>query len=126
VSDAAIPDIRSLSILIESLKTLLDEEFVLLGSKDLDTVESIQERKISLMEELGNLWSSYLEASSGANENLQVKNEFQSKLVDCRDKHIRNDLMLKKQLEITKNLIQVITNRSNDQANIYNRLGRIS
>jgi|TARA_B110000037_G_scaffold53815_1_gene66098 flagellar biosynthesis/type III secretory pathway chaperone len=126
VSDAAIPDIRSLSILIESLKTLLDEEFVLLGSKDLDTVESIQERKISLMEELGNLWSSYLEASSGANENLPVKNEFQSKLVDCRDKHIRNDLLLKKQLEITKNLIQVITNRSNDQANIYNRLGRIS
>jgi len=121
-----IPDIRSLSILIESLKTLLDEEFVLLGSKDLDTVESIQERKISLMEELGNLWSSYLEASSGANENLPVKNEFQSKLVDCRDKHIRNDLLLKKQLEITKNLIQVITNRSNDQANIYNRLGRIS
>ena len=126
MSDAAIPDIRSLSILIESLKTLLDEEFVLLGSKDLDTVESIQERKISLMEELGNLWSSYLEASSGANENLQVKNEFQSKLVDCRDKHIRNDLLLKKQLEITKNLIQVITNRSNDQDNIYNRLGRIS
>ncbi|MDA7774587.1 flagellar protein FlgN [Pseudomonadales bacterium] len=126
MSDAAIPDIRSLSILIESLKTLLDEEFVLLGSKDLDTVESIQERKINLMEELGNLWSSYLEASSGANENLQVKNEFQSKLVDCRDKHIRNDLLLKKQLEITKNLIQVITNRSNDQANIYNRLGRIS
>ncbi len=126
MSDAAIPDIRSLSILIESLKTLLDEEFVLLRSKDLDTVESIQERKISLMEELGNLWSSYLEASSGANENLQVKNEFQSKLVDCRDKHIRNDLLLKKQLEITKNLIQVITNRSNDQANIYNRLGRIS
>ena len=126
MSDAAIPDIRSLSILIESLKTLLDEEFVLLGSKDLDTVESIQERKISLMEELGNLWSSYLEASSGANENLQVKNEFQSKLVDCRDKHIRNDLLLKKQLEITKNLIQVITNRSNDQANIYNRLWRIS
>jgi len=126
VSDAAIPDIRSLSILIESLKTLLDEEFVLLGSKDLDTVESIQERKISLMEELGNLWSSYLEASSGANENLPVKNEFQSKLVDCRDKHIRNDLLLKKKLEITKNLIQVITNRSNDQANIYNRLGRIS
>ena len=126
MSDAAIPDIRSLSILIESLKTLLDEEFVFLGSKDLDTVESIQERKISLMEELGNLWSSYLEASSGANENLQVKNEFQSKLVDCRDKHIRNDLLLKKQLEITKNLIQVITNRSNDQANIYNRLGRIS
>ena len=126
MSDAAIPDIRSLSILIESLKTLLDEEFVLLGSKDLDTVESIQERKISLLEELGNLWSSYLEASSGANENLPVKNEFQSKLVDCRDKHIRNDLLLKKQLEITKNLIQVITNRSNDQANIYNRLGRIS
>ena len=126
MSDAAIPDIRSLSILIESLKTLLDEEFVLLRSKDLDTVESIQERKISLMEELGNLWSSYLEASSGANENLQVKNEFQSKLVDCRDKHVRNDLLLKKQLEITKNLIQVITNRSNDQANIYNRLGRIS
>ena len=126
MSDAAIPDIRSLSILIESLKTLLDEEFVLLGSKDLDTVESIQERIISLMEELGNLWSSYLEASTGANENLPVKNEFQSKLVDCRDKHIRNDLLLKKQLEITKNLIQVITNRSNDQANIYNRLGRIS
>jgi len=126
VVDAATPDIRSLSTLIESLKTLLDEEFVLLGSKDLDTVESIQERKISLMEELGSLWSSFLETSSDANDNLAVKNEFQAKLIDCRDKHIRNDLLLKKQLEITKNLIQVITNRSNDQANIYNRLGRIS
>ena len=126
MADSAIPDIRSLSILIESLKTLLDEEFLHLGSKDLDTVESIQERKMSLMEELGNLWSSYLEASSSSSENLPVKKEFQSKLVDCRDKHIRNDLLLKKQLEITKNLIQVITNRSNDQVNIYNRLGRIS
>ena len=126
MADSAIPDIRSLSILIESLKTLLDEEFLLLGSKDLDTVESIQERKMSLMEEVGNLWSSYLEASSSANENIPVKKEFQSKLIDCRDKHIRNDLLLKKQLEITKNLIQVITNRSNDQVNIYNRLGRIS
>jgi flagellar biosynthesis/type III secretory pathway chaperone len=126
MADSAIPDIRSLSILIESLKTLLDEEFLHLGSKDLDTVESIQERKMSLMEELGNLWSSYLEASSSSNENLPVKKEFQSKLVDCRDKHIRNDLLLKKQLEITKNLIQVITNRSDDQVNIYNRLGRIS
>jgi len=126
MADSAIPDIRSLSILIESLKTLLDEEFLLLGSKDLDRVESIQERKMSLMEELGNLWSSYLEASSSANENIPVKKEFQSKLIDCRDKHIRNDLLLKKQLEITKNLIQVITNRSNDQVNIYNRLGRIS
>lgn len=126
MADSAIPDIRSLSILIESLKTLLDEEFLLLSSKDFDTVESIQERKMSLMEELGNLWSSYLEASSSSNENLPVKKEFQSKLVDCRDKHLRNDLLLKKQLEITKNLIQVITNRSNDQVNIYNRLGRIS
>jgi flagellar biosynthesis/type III secretory pathway chaperone len=126
MADSAIPDIRSLSILIESLKTLLDEEFLHLSSKDLDTVESIQERKMSLMEELGNLWSSYLEASSSSNENLPVKKEFQSKLVDCRDKHIRNDLLLKKQLEITKNLIQVITNRSDDQVNIYNRLGRIS
>lgn len=126
MADSAIPDIRSLSILIESLKTLLDEEFLLLGSKDLDTIELIQERKMSLMEELGNLWSSYLEASSSSNENLPIKKEFQSKLVDCRDKHIRNDLLLKKQLEITKNLIQVITNRSNDQVNIYNRLGRIS
>ena len=45
MADSAIPDIRSLSILIESLKTLLDEEFLHLGSKDLDTVESIQERK---------------------------------------------------------------------------------
>ncbi len=96
-----------------------------MGARDLDTVESIQERKMSLMEELGNLWSSYLESSS-ANENLPVKTEFQSQLVDCRDKHIRNDLLLKKQLEITKNLIQVITNRSNDQVNIYNRLGRLS
>ena len=93
--DAATPDIRSLSTLIESLKTILDEEFVLLGSKDLDTVESIQERKISLMEELGSLWSSFLETSSDANDNLAVKNEFQAKLIDCRDKHIRNDLLLK-------------------------------
>jgi|TARA_B100001964_G_C14179658_1_gene575562 flagellar biosynthesis/type III secretory pathway chaperone len=126
MADSAIPDIRSLSILIESLRTLLDEEFLFLGSKDLDAVESIQEKKMSLMEELGNLWSNYLEASSDSNEDLPIKKEFQSKLIDCRDKHIRNDLLLKKQLEITKNLIQVITNRSNDQVNIYNRLGRIS
>ena len=55
MADSAIPDIRSLSILIESLRTLLDEEFLFLGSKDLDAVESIQEKKMSLMEELGNL-----------------------------------------------------------------------
>ena len=110
--------------LSQRLSQLLDEEFELLSKKDLEAVEQFQDRKLDLMqsilaarEKLAQLPQS--EGTIAILENVQVL------LATCKDKHLRNDLLLKKQIEITKGLLNVITQRSQDQSSVYDKLGRL-
>ena len=110
--------------LSQRLSQLLDDEFELLSKKDLEAVEQFQDRKLDLMqsilgarEKLGQLPQS--EGTIAILENVQTL------LATCKDKHLRNDLLLKKQIEITKGLLNVITQRSQDQSSVYDKLGRL-
>ena len=89
------------------------------------SVEKIQVQKVEKMQELDILWKS---VGSGdlSEDQLVLFDEIRSKLEECKDKHLRNDILLKKQMEITKNLISVLTNRNELQTNVYNKLGKIS
>jgi len=47
-------------------------------------------------------------------------------MADCKDKHIRNDLLLRRQMETVKNLLATLTNQSAERfGDVYNKLGRI-
>ena len=125
MSEAEISPLKQLSVLSKSLFKLLDEEFELLSGRDFLSVEKIQVQKVEKMQELDILWKS---VSSGdlSEDQLVLFDEIRSKLEECKDKHLRNDILLKKQMEITKNLISVLTNRNDLQTNVYNKLGKLS
>ena len=125
MSEAEISPLKQLSVLSKSLFKLLDEEFELLSGRDFLSVEKIQVQKVEKMQELDILWKS---VGSGdlSEDQLVLFDEIRSKLEECKDKHLRNDILLKKQMEITKNLISVLTNRNDLQTNVYNKLGKLS
>ena len=125
MSESEISPLKQLSVLSKSLFKLLDEEFELLSGRDFLSVEKIQVQKVEKMQELDILWKS---VGSGdlSEDQLILFDEIRSKLEECKDKHLRNDILLKKQMEITKNLISVLTNRNDLQTNVYNKLGKLS
>ena len=125
MSESEISPLKQLSVLSKSLFKLLDEEFELLSGRDFLSVEKIQVQKVEKMQELDILWKS---VSSGdlSGDQLVLFDEIRRKLEECKDKHLRNDILLKKQMEITKNLISVLTNRNDLQTNVYNKLGKLS
>ncbi|MBT09356.1 MAG: hypothetical protein CMQ27_08505 [Gammaproteobacteria bacterium] len=125
MSEAEISPLKQLSVLSKSLFKLLDEEFELLSGRDFLSVEKIQVQKVEKMQELDILWKS-LGSSDLSGDQLVLFDEIRSKLEECKDKHLRNDILLKKQMEITKNLISVLTNRNELQTNVYNKLGKLS
>ena len=125
MSEAEISPLKQLSVLSKSLFKLLDEEFDLLSGRDFLSVEKIQVQKVEKMQELDILWKS-LGSSDLSGDQLVLFDEIRSKLEECKDKHLRNDILLKKQMEITKNLISVLTNRNELQTNVYNKLGKLS
>ena len=125
MSESEISPLKQLSVLSKSLFKLLDDEFELLSGRDFLSVEKIQGQKVEKMQELDILWKS---VGSGdlSRDQLVLFDEIRSKLEECKDKHLRNDILLKKQMEITKNLISVLTNRNDLQTNVYNKLGKLS
>jgi len=125
MSESEISPLKQLSVLSKSLFKLLDEEFELLSGRDFLSVEEIQAQKVEKMQELDTLWKS-VNSVALSGEELVLFEEIRSKLEECKDKHLRNDILLKKQMEITKNLISVLTNRNELQTNVYNKLGKLS
>ena len=123
--EAGTTALQRLSVLSKNLFKLLDEEFDLLSGRDFVSVETIQSQKIEAMQELDGLWKNVGQESIAPEETI-LFDEIRSKLEECKDKHLRNDLLLKKQMEITKNLISVLTNRNELQTNVYNKLGKLS
>ena len=125
MSESEISPLKQLSVLSKSLFKLLDEEFELLSGRDFLSVEKIQVQKVEKMQELDILWKS-VDSGDLSGDQLVLFDEIRSKLEECKDKHLRNDILLKKQMEITKNLISVLTNRNELQSNVYNKLGKLS
>jgi len=122
---ALVPgQITGIVTLTKGLETLLAEEFGLLERRELEKIETLQSQKISLMEQIAEGWASLRNAAEHPSD-VELLSELQGKLEHCRDLHHRNDLLLRKQMEITRNLISIITNRSQKQAEVYDRLGRL-
>ena len=125
MSESEISPLNQLSALSKNLFKLLDEEFELLSGRDFSSVEEIQVKKVERMQELDALWKG-VDSSELSGEESVLFDEIRNKLEECKDKHLRNDILLKKQMEITKNLISVLTNRNELQTNVYNKLGKLS
>ena len=115
--------IKLLANLGEQLSAVLEKEFSALVEKNLDLLESLQSQKVDLLSQIETAWQGYDNEMAAEQDALQ---EVRVLMAECKDKHIRNDLLLRRQMETVKNLLATLTSQSADQfGDVYNKLGRM-
>ena len=120
--------------LAQELSSILEEEFSVLESKNLEALETIQDRKVIVLQQLDTSWASLNAQHQGdAEKSVAVDNrdslweEAVALINACKEAHIRNDLLLKKQLEVVRNILSALTQKSDkNYGDLYDKLGRMS
>ena len=106
----------------ERLKVVLDKEFEALAKKNLPLLESLQSQKVDLLSEIESSWKK----SPDLDKDDSSFNEVRSLIETCREKHVRNDILLRKQIDEVQALIGTLTSQtSGNYGNVYNKLGKI-
>ena len=130
MSEAAL--IRDILTLGNQLKRSLEEEFIALTEKNLDHLETVQQRKVDLLQSIQAQWPQEIssEAAEASAERVDMSDplwdEARTLLNECKEAHIRNDLLLKRQLEVVRTVLSSLTQRSADNHSaLYDKMGRI-
>ena len=106
----------------ERLSLVLDKEFEALAQKNLPLLESLQSQKVELLSEIESSWKN----SPDLDKDRSSFEELRSLIEACREKHIRNDILLRKQIDEVQALIGTLTSQtSGNYGNVYNKLGKI-
>ena len=106
----------------ERLSLVLDKEFEALAQKNLPLLESLQSQKVDLLFEIESSWK----APPNLDKDDNSFNEVKSLIETCREKHIRNDILLRKQIDEVQALIGTLTSQtSGNYGNVYNKLGKL-
>jgi len=120
--------------LAQELSSILEEEFSVLESKNLEALETIQDRKVIVLQQLDASWAN-LNAKHQKDPEKSVATDNRDSLWEeavalinaCKEAHIRNDLLLKKQLEVVRNVLSALTQKSDkNYGDLYDKLGRMS
>ena len=127
--------IREILTLGNQLKVTLEEEFIALSEKNLDHLETVQVRKVSLLESIQAQWPQDVDTGAEADTNSDLDtddpsdplwDEARSLLNECKEAHIRNDLLLKRQLEVVRTVLSSLTQRRADNHSaLYDKMGRV-
>ena len=129
MSDTSL--IRDILTLGNELKATLEEEFIALGEKNLDHLETVQRRKVDLLHSIQSQWPEQADdddADSGAvgATTGPLWEEARTLINGCKEAHIRNDLLLKRQLEVVRTVLSSLTQRSEDNHSaLYDKMGRM-
>lgn len=118
-------DLRAALSLVQELGQVLESEFELLKSREMQGLEALQARKAELLEQMGQLapppWPATAE---GAGSPWM---EFRREATRCRELHRRNQLLVTRKLEAIRGAIGVL--QSPDRAadvETYDRSGRVA
>ena len=130
MTDAVL--IRDILTLGNQLKNSLEEEFIALTEKNLDHLETVQQRKVELLQSIQAQWPQELASEAEESPTGEVSSsdplwdEARTLLNECKDAHIRNDLLLKRQLEVVRAVLSSLTKRSADNHSaLYDKMGRM-
>ena len=106
----------------DQLVQLLALEFEALKSQDLDRFESLQAGKNDLLAELAGLCPS--------SEDLQQLPEWEAlreKLIECRDLHRRNAVLIERKLDTIRGALHSLrVGDSGSPVEVYDRLGQVA
>jgi flagellar biosynthesis/type III secretory pathway chaperone len=112
------------------LHRLLEEEFEALKSQDLQSFESLQQAKSSLLNELSQTidWQRDSIAAGAKPGILAAWESFRLLMLDCRDLHRRNELLILRKRDAVRGALQALVGglESTASVDVYDRLGRQS
>jgi flagellar biosynthesis/type III secretory pathway chaperone len=106
----------------DQLVQLLALEFEALKSQDLDRFESLQPGKNDLLAQLSELCP-----SSEDLQNLPKWESLREKLIECRDLHRRNAVLIERKLDTIRGALHSLrVGDSGSPVEVYDRLGQVA
>jgi flagellar biosynthesis/type III secretory pathway chaperone len=118
-----VENLNIVSEVSSRLSEVLDDEFSALEAKSFNYVEDLQNPKFELMQELQVAWEAM---RADKDSSSPLIDELTQKLEICKEKHLRNSILLNKQMEITRNLLNAITQKTSANASVYDKLGKLA
>jgi flagellar biosynthesis/type III secretory pathway chaperone len=106
---------------LERLRELMELEFELLKSRDLEGLASCDEEKTALLTRLQSQAEYFAQAENLSPDWIQARDE----LKNCRDLHFRNLQLLRRQLDAVQGALQSLTGHSMPATETYDRQGMI-
>ncbi len=112
---------------LSRLLEILEAEFKLLQTDNLDGFETLQAEKQLIVEALSEKLSPAdidddYNVADGDSDDSNVK----SMLAMCRDYHIRNGILLEKKIEANKNALNILrSSRHSEEVETYDKLGKV-
>ena len=112
---------------LSRLLEILEAEFKLLQTDNLDGFETLQTEKQVIVEALSEKLTPAgidddYNMADGDSDDSNVK----SMLAMCRDFHIRNGILLEKKIEANKNALNILrSSRHSEEVETYDKLGKV-
>ena len=109
--------------LVDGLEAL--QEFAALKSPDLDHFEQLLEQKNDLLEQLSTL--SGVRQPEDADRLGSEWDSFKARMVECRDMHRRNEILIVRKLDAIRGTLQsMVIDDPASSVEVYDRLGKIN
>ena len=120
-----------ISIQLETLEKILEQEFSALKQQDMDSFDRLQPRKIAIMEALGADGVIESITASDTSKRSQTSKEEVSSikiLIDrCHELHRRNEILINRKLEAVKGALASLREGSaTDDVEVYTKAGGLA
>lgn len=107
---------------VQRLRQLLEQEFEALKNQELDRFEFLQPAKNELLTEL-----SQMAPDAATLQNDPLWQPLHAALVECRDMHRRNTVLIERKLDAIRNALQSLSLASQTSTvEVYDRLGQMA
>ena len=112
---------------LSRLLEILEAEFKLLQTDNLDGFETLQAEKQVIVEALSEkLTPTDIDDDYNVADDDSDDSNVKSMLAMCRDYHIRNGILLEKKIEANKNALNILrSSRHSDEVETYDKLGKV-
>ena len=112
---------------LSRLLEILEAEFKLLQTDNLDGFETLQAEKQVIVEALSEkLTPTDINDDYNVADDDSDDSNVKSMLAMCRDYHIRNGILLEKKIEVNKNALNILrSSRHSEEVETYDKLGKV-
>ena len=112
---------------LSRLLEILEAEFKLLQTDNLDGFETLQAEKQVIVEALSEkLTPTDINDDYNVVDDDSDDSNVKSMLAMCRDYHLRNGILLEKKIEVNKNALNILrSSRHSDEVETYDKLGKV-